>query len=506
MVGHTLIGLSVPRVILGRDHGRPAARACGCRLPPAAVRQGRSSVTPLLPVLGSPSVFSGVHTSAPVLGLPVFSHGLGGSQDLPIPLSLALAGGAAALAVSFTVLALAWTSPRFDADVQGRPVPGLQRVVDSAPYRWGLRLTGLAATAYVAWAAVAGPDNLANPTFGVVYVVLWVGLVPASLLLGPVYRAVNPVRTLHLLLARSTGGDPDVGAVTLPQRVGLWPAALGLFAFVWLELVLPTNNFLGPVRLWFAAYAALLFIGAGVFGSRWIACADPFEAYSTLIGRLSPWGRTADGTLVVRGPLRNLDSTPAATGLVAVLAVLIGSTAWDSFSDSLAWARFEVGLPDHPVLIDTLALLGFCLAVAATFSLATLAARPGPGVARGSLPTGLAHSLVPIVAGYVLAHYLTYLLEVGQQTLIRLSDPMVDGSNYLGTADWSVQYWLSNHPTLLACLKVGFIVGGHVLGVVAVHDRALRLLPRRDPLTGQLPLLVVMVGYTLGGLYLLLSV
>jgi hypothetical protein len=83
---------------------------------------------------------------------------------------------------------------------------------------------------------------------------------------------------------------------------------------------------------------------------------------------------------------------------------------------------------------------------------------------------------------------------------------MVNGSNYLGTADWSASFWLSTHPTLLAWLKVGFIVGGHVLGVIAAHDRALRLLPRRDQLTGQLPLLVVMVGYTLGGLYLLLTV
>ena len=144
--------------------------------------------------------------------------------------------------------------------------------------------------------------------------------------------------------------------------------------------------------------------------------------------------------------------------------------------------------------------------MAGTFSAATLAARPRAGLTRRSLPTVLAHSLVPIVTGYVLAHYLSYLVETGQETLIKLSDPMVEGSNYLGTADWSVNYWLSNHPTLLACLKVGFIVGGHVLGVVAAHDRSLRLLPRRDQLTGQLPLLVVMVGYTLGGLYLLLSV
>src|SRR3712207_3394 len=103
-------------------------------------RRGGASVPPQL--------------TGPVTGVPVFTHGLGGSQDLPIPLSLALAGGAAALAVSFIVLALAWKTPRFDADVQGRPVPGLQLVVDAPAFQWALRLFGLAATAYVGWAAL----------------------------------------------------------------------------------------------------------------------------------------------------------------------------------------------------------------------------------------------------------------------------------------------------------------------------------------------------------------
>ena len=47
------------------------------------------------------------------------------------------------------------------------------------------------------------------------------------------------------------------------------------------------------------------------------------------------------------------------------------------------------------------------------------------------------------------------------------------------------------------------VVTGHVLGVMAAHDRAITLLPRRLQLTGQLPLLLVMVFYTVTGLYLL---
>jgi hypothetical protein len=437
----------------------------------------------------------------------VFEHGIGGSQDLPISLSFALAGGAAALAVSFIVLALAWREPRFDPATQGRPLPaGLARAVDSGWLAWALRVLGLAFAAYVAWAALAGPDTLTNPTFGVVYVLLWVGIVPASLLLGPVYKALNPIRTVHLLLSRITGGDPAVGVVTLPRWVGLWPASLGLFAFVWLELVSLEANFLDTIRLWFAVYAAVLLVGAAVFGDRWIAAADPFEVYSTLVGHLSVFGRRADDVLVVRNPMVNLAGLVPQPGLVAALGVLLGSTAFDSFQDSIAWVRFrqELGLPEVPV--NTLALIAFCAGVAVLFSLATMLTAPADGIARRTVPMLFAHSLVPIIVGYVFAHYLSYLVEVGQQTVVYLSDPMVEGANLLGTADLQVSYWLSQHPTFLAVTKVVSIVGGHVLGVIAAHDCAMRLLPRRDQLTGQLPLLVVMVGFTIGGLYLLLTV
>ena len=116
-----------------------------------------------------------------------------------------------------------------------------------------------------------------------------------------------------------------------------------------------------------------------------------------------------------------------------------------------------------------------------------------------------AHSIVPIVVGYVFAHYLTYLVEYGQQMLIQASDPLERRQQLFGTGNLQVNYWLSFHPTFLAVSKVVFVVGGHVLGVVAAHDRAMRLLPRRHQLTGQLPLLAAMIVFTVGGLYLLFA-
>ena len=110
-----------------------------------------------------------------------------------------------------------------------------------------------------------------------------------------------------------------------------------------------------------------------------------------------------------------------------------------------------------------------------------------------------------MIIGYIVAHYLTFWFETGQQTLIQASDPLSTGANYLGTGNWSINYWLSLHPTLLADLKVISVVTGHVLGVISAHDRAVKLLPKRHQLTGQLPLLFAMVAFTVGGLYLLFA-
>ena len=142
------------------------------------------------------------------------------------------------------------------------------------------------------------------------------------------------------------------------------------------------------------------------------------------------------------------------------------------------------------MLLDTLGLLRSARLVGLLFALATTAMAPAPGVGRGAYcRTSSRTRSVPIVVGYIVAHYLSYFVEIGQQTLICLSDPMVDGADLLGTADLQVSYWLTQHPTFLAYVKVLAIVGGHVLGVVAAHDRAMRVLPQRHQLTGQLPLL-----------------
>jgi len=368
--------------------------------------------------------------------------------------------------------------------------------------------------------AVLGEDQLTNPFFGIVYVWLWVGVVFASLLFGPVWRAISPMRTINAGLARLSGGDPGRGVLDYPARLGYWPAVVGLYAFVWMELVDRTPTDLGTVRLWCAVYVAVMLVGGAVFGSRFYENADPFEVFSSLVGSLSVLGRDDEGGLVLRSPLAGCATIPSRPGLIGVVAVLFGSTAFDSFRESTWWIRTIQDASITGYTLNNLALLGFCLGAGLIFASGTMLAgilfrpslRPWRWVGferlekpRVELPRRLAHSIVPIVAAYIVAHYLTLFVDVGTQTLARASDPLGKGWDLLGTAGVEPSYWFSYHPSVLATVKVLAVVVGHVAAAVVAHDRAVALLPRRHQITGQLPLLAAMVTFTAGGLYLLFS-
>lgn len=434
------------------------------------------------------------------------AHGIGGQADLPIPLELAVSGAVAALVVSFTILVVAWRRPRYDgAQHPGRPAMAiLDRVTSAASFRIGLRVLGLVIAAFTVATAVAGQNSLTNPFFGIVYVWWWVGLVFASALLGPVWRAISPVRTINAGIAKLSGSDPDAGLFRYPEWLGHWPAALGLYAFVWMELAYRYPTELGSVRLWCALYVGAMLVGGAVFGNRFYESADPFEVYSSLIAKLSPWARV-DGRLVLRSPLANLSTVESRPGLVAVVAILFGSTAFDSFRESSFWVKTYQDASVSKVVLDNAALLAFCLTAGVLFTVGSALTSSRGETPRRELPRRYAHSIVPIILAYIVAHYLTLFVDVGTQTLARASDPFGKGWDILGTAGVEPSYWFSYHPSVLASIKVVAVVVGHVVAAIAAHDRALTLLPKRDQITGQLPLLVVMVGFTAGGLFLLFS-
>lgn len=444
----------------------------------------------------------------------VLAHGLGGSSDLPVPYAYAVIGAAWALTFTFALVAFAWRRPRFDPDKPGRPLPEVvTALVDARTTRATAAVATLAFTAWVVMAGLWGPQTQANALLAVFYVLLWVGLVAISLAFGPVWRAISPMRSVYLLLRRALPARLSSPRLSYPESWGYRPAAAGLFAFVWMELASPDPASLRWVKTWLLIYAVVLLGGAWLCGQRWLARVDPFGVYSMAVSRLSPFRRNAvSGQIVIGNPFDHLPSLPVRPGVVAMVAVLLGSTAFDSYSSSPTWRNFADRLTHDahgvPVTVSssvlkTIGLLVFISVVALTFSLAARATGGVDADQRRALPGQMAHSLIPIVVGYIFAHYLSYLVERGQHAIFALADPLGRGWNLLGLAHLHVAYVLSSHPPVLAAIKVTCVVTGHIVAVIAAHDKALRLLPAGHQLTGQLTMMLVMVGYTFTGLYLL---
>lgn len=430
----------------------------------------------------------------------VLAHGLGGRSDLPLPATLAVLGGGAAVAVSFLALVVLWQHPRLSADA-GRPLPApVAAALDSRGLRLGAQTTALALAALVTAVALAGPDRVeTNLAPWAVYVTFWVGLVPASVLLGPVWRYANPLRLLDAGLSRLVRGGAERVTAPLPAGLGYWPAVGWLAGFVWLELVAPGRGDPRLVGYLLLTYATVNLAAAQVYGPAWFRRGDGFEVYSALLGRLAPLGRRDDGRPVLRAPLHGLAGLRREPGLVALAAVLVGSTAFDGLTRTRAWAS---GVDPTSVTAGTLGLAGCVLAVAALYVLGVRVSAGLTGADRRRLPGDLAGSLVPVALGYTVAHYFSFLVLEGQVTWILASDPFGTGLDLLGTAGDRVDYTRVS-PAAVALVQVGAIVAGHVAGTVAAHDRAVALFPRDVAARGQLPVLAVMVALTCTGIGLL---
>jgi hypothetical protein len=333
----------------------------------------------------------------------------------------------------------------------------------------------LVATAVVAYGFLGPQDDEANPAPRALYVLLWVGVVPASLLLGPVWRAVNPLRALHRLLTRLRRRP----LAPLPA-LGYEPAAGGLGAFVWLELVAPARDVPAVVATFLLLYAVIHTVAALRYGPAWFDRGDAFEAYSSLVGSLAPveW---SDGPRW-RNPLRGLAAVPPARGLVAFVAVWWGSTVFDGLSGWPGWAAVRAAVPLPGVVVDTLVLVALVGVVALLYRSAT-----------GQLAATLAPTLIPIAAGYTIAHYLTLLLVEGPRGLAQLTAPWRELGEATAVPD----------PGLVAAVQIGAVLVGHVVAVVVAHDRSVALLPPHRRLADQIPLVLLMVAYTMVGLFLL---
>jgi hypothetical protein len=437
----------------------------------------------------------------------LLAHALSTPIQAPLPLSVFLVGASVVLLFSFVALGRLWRTSRFEGG-RSWPLPPLVQQLARVAGVMG-RVVALVVFVAAFWSGVAGRDLVdANFAPRAVYVVFWVGLTVVSALFGDVWRAVSPFDTLcaigQWLRDRTgrTGAPPKV----YPLRWGYWPAAAGLLAFLWLELVYSDAADPRNVALAMEVYTLAVLAGAATWGRTWLQRGEPFAVYFGLLAHMAPFFRADDGTVRMRAPLAGLaqlgrvESVP---GTAAVVFVALGSTSFDGLSRTGVWAGLVAGQDATELMLSgTLGLVWMIVTAYVLYGLSMRLAGRLAGRDDLALVTWFLPSIVPIVFGYAVAHYFTLLIFESQTAMALASDPLGRGANYFGTATWAI------NPTLIttaqvAWVQAGSIVVGHIAGVVAAHDRAVARLGDREVTRSQFPLLGAMVLYTVGGLALL---
>ena len=448
-----------------------------------------------------------------------FAHGLVARSDLPIPEWLFGWAAAMVLVISFVALAVLWPEPKLQRE-HWRPLPGaIGRVLAGRAVQIACVAIGTALLLLVVYAGLRGTQSsTANFTPTFVYVIFWLGLVPASVLFGDVFKAFNPWRAIGRAVGWSAaraarGGLP--APLAYPERLGHWPAAAGVFLFAVMELVASNGDQPDTLAIATLLYTAITFVAMALYGvETWITRGEAFSVYFNLFSRISPF-ETRNGVVGLRRPLSGLPALKAGAGTVPLLAVMIGSVTFDGASEAPIWtgiapdiARLfgDAGLSPQNALELTflLGLIAAILLVYSFYRLGVLGAKSvGGGFTTDRLARAFVHTLVPIALAYVAAHYFTLLLFQSQALGYLASDPLGDGSNLFGTADSQIDYTLIG-ANATWYWQVAFIVTGHVAALTLAHDRALALYDKaRLAVRSQYWMLGIMVGFTSLALWLL---
>jgi hypothetical protein len=412
----------------------------------------------------------------------VLGHTLNAAYTSRLPLAVYLAGAAITVALSFAFVILR------DVRVE---VP---EVTDPGGFppawlRYGLRFIGLFAWVWIMAQGIAGGSSSANVATLFLWVYGWVGLALVSAFLFPIWRWIDPFSTLFDIgawIVRRLGITPWEPS-EYPERLGRWPAVIGFAFFIWLELGLDQGE---PSTLFIvlAGYTALTLAMMAQFGrDTWRANAETFTVWFRLLNRLAPLALgDEDGRVRRRSFAAGLLEVDWTVAEVTMVALGVGSILFDGLSQTQIYYDL-FGFTEVPLKTGLLfAFLG--LIVGAALVLVRL---------LGTNPSGA--GLLPIATGYLVAHYLTYLLISGQLIVVALSDPFQRGWNILGTLFYEPSStWLP--PGLVWTLQLAAVVGGHMVGAWAGHAAAVADTPPGTPIRKvrlrQLPLAIMMVALT----------
>lgn len=468
----------------------------------------------------TPSAARRLLVAVAVIGAAGMAQAHTGSRAfiLLLPTQRYMVGGTLVVALSFVAMALLPSAGL-------RALGGVRWRLGKLPRggRVGPSLASLCVVLGLVVAGYAGSrDPLMNPLPLMVWSLWWIGLTFLSAVFGDLWALLNPWRGIYRLLSLLPGLQGGQGRLAYPRWLGHWPAVLLFFGFAWFELIHPAPQ--DPDRLAGAVgvYLAATLVGMLLFGGRtWLRHGECFSVFFRIVGWLSPLDpapATDAGSgerLVVTLPgarLLRVGVLPASG--VAFVLLALASVSFDGLSRTFWWLDL-VGVnpleyPGRSALVaaNSLGLLAvFCVLVGVYVVAVLLGRALAGGKGYGESLGRFVVSIVPIAFGYHFAHYLPTFLVDAQYAVRALSDPWALGWNLFGTGGLHVTTsFLANHHSVEVIwnIQVVGIVAAHVAAVVIAHLLALGAADdARRAVLGQAPMTLLMIGYTLFGLWLL---
>ena len=456
------------------------------------------------------------------------AHGFGQRYDLPLPLALYLCGAALTVVVSCVMLIVFVRAAPKDASLPHidllayRPM----RLISSPPLLAGLRLLAVALYLLLVAAGFLGNQSpFRNIVPIAVWAVWWVGLSYFSALIGDLWKVANPLETLFAAAERAyfrlQGGKRLSFGLALPSSIQAWPAVVLYLAFLWMEMVWEGSDSPAQIAAAILTYSALTWAGMWLFGREaWLERGEAFTRVFGVLARFSPTRVRMVDRRVAQWELRPyavglLEREPAGASEMVLVLVILAAVSFDGFLETPAWAGIVEALssadgPSHwprslGLVVAPRVFLGVYLAFCHLIAFSGARGSEGSNV-RGTARriAGLFFlTLVPIAIAYQIAHYLSFLAMAGQYLIALFSDPFGWGWNLFGTANHFVRIGIVD-ARLVWIISIVAIVAGHVTALYLGHLLSMREFPdRRAAARSQLPMLVLMVAYTMLSLWII---
>ena len=361
---------------------------------------------------------------------------------------------------------------------------------------------------------VGSRDPLLNPLPTFVWSIWWVGLTLLHAVFGNLWLWLNPWRVLFRCMRFSLGlCGLQLQHLRYPRWLAYWPSVLAYSLFVWFELIHPAPQDPYVLANVIVGYSLWTLSGLFLFGEKdWLHYGDPFSVFFRFVSLLS-FVSFNDNQCVLRWPGSAIQSqTTLSTSAVLFIVMMIAGVSFDGLARTFFWMSILGENPlEHPgrtVLMfrNTIGLVVVSVVAVVLLYICRQTCRFVEIDCQRYL-SRITVALIPIAFGYHFAHYGPQFLIDGQYAIHALSDPFGDGRFSFIQPHWSVTSSLLTHHRSVEVIwyvQVFMITAAHVVAVILSHSTTQpEMINTTRKTVAQLPVLVLMLGYTWLGLWLL---